>query len=296
VCFTFAKGTPSDYIGIRRERVDHLLDKGEPWWQCRFGSREFLQRLKNETSFNVFCHHASYVEDHKSPDFPVLHALENNTLNLPDVLQALRNKGCDRIVLTGTIYENDEGADNCSNEAFSAYGLSKGLTYQCFRYYCLQAGMRLGKFVIPNPFGPYEKENSFTSYLARSWQAGEVPIVNTPEYVRDNIHVSLLTSVYVRFVEALPHTGDALIHCAPSGYVEKQSDFTERFAKALRPRLGVPCRYVAEKQSEFPQSRVRYNKGSDIQQGCDWDEEASWDGLSDFYQEQFTSANPVSWS
>ena len=60
----------------------------------------------------------------------------------------------------------------------------------------------LGKFVIPNPFGPLE-EPRFTHYLAKKWFAKEVAIVNTPLYVRDNIHVSLLAKSYVHYVTSL---------------------------------------------------------------------------------------------
>jgi len=41
--------------------------------------------------------------------------------------------------------------------AFSPYGLSKGLTAQAFRYWCGALDVPLGKFVLPNPFGPFEE-------------------------------------------------------------------------------------------------------------------------------------------
>ena len=58
-------------------------------------------------------------------------------------------------------------------------------------FYCEAAGLPLGKFVIPNPFGPFE-EPRFCAYLIRQWQAGQAAEVRTPAYVRDNIHVDLL--------------------------------------------------------------------------------------------------------
>jgi UDP-glucose 4-epimerase len=53
--------------------------------------------------------------------------------------------------------------------------------------------------VIPNPFGLYE-EPHFTAYLMTTWLASETPRVQTPRYVRDNIHVSLLAKAYAAFV------------------------------------------------------------------------------------------------
>ena len=60
--------------------------------------------------------------------------------------------------------------------------------------------MPLGKFVIPNPLGPFE-EPRFCAYLIRQWQAGEAAEVRTPAYVRDNIHVDLLAAAYAAFAK-----------------------------------------------------------------------------------------------
>ena len=62
--------------------------------------------------------------------------------------------GCNKILLTGSVFENDEGAGSRDLRAFSPYGLSKGFTWQLFRYHAQIRSMTLGKFVIPNPFGP----------------------------------------------------------------------------------------------------------------------------------------------
>src|SRR5439155_10239514 len=112
-------------------------------------------------------------------------AVENNTRNLPAVLNAIKDAGCSKIVLTGSVFENDEGAGSEDLPAFSPYGLSKALTAQMFRYYTGRAGLTLGKFVIPNPFGPLE-EPRLTGYLMKNWFAGITPAVSTQPYVRDN--------------------------------------------------------------------------------------------------------------
>ena len=59
--------------------------------------------------------------------------------------------------MTGSVFEQDEGVGNAPMAAFSPYGLSKGLTAQAFRYGCGTLDVPLGKFVIPNPFGPFEE-------------------------------------------------------------------------------------------------------------------------------------------
>ena len=101
-----------------------------------------------------------------------------------------------------------------------------------FRYYCGRAGIGLGKFVIPNPFGPYE-EPRFTAYLIKNWLAGATPDCSSPAYVRDNIHVSLLAKAYARFAKEVPAAGFTRIN--PSGYAESQGAFTLRLAQEMRP-------------------------------------------------------------
>ena len=102
------------------------------------------------------------------------------------------------VLLTGSVFESGEGAGSQGLPDFSPYGLSKALTARMFAYYCQRAGIGLGKFVIPNPFGPFE-EPRFTAYLMKTWLAGATAACSSPAYVRDNIHVSLLAKVYAQF-------------------------------------------------------------------------------------------------
>jgi hypothetical protein len=48
------------------------------------------------------------------------------------------------------------------------------------------------------------EEPRFCAYLIRSQRNGAVTRVNTPNYVRDNIHVSLLAAAYAKFVGTWP--------------------------------------------------------------------------------------------
>ena len=59
-------------------------------------------------------------------------------------------------------------------------------------------------------------------------------------YVRDNIHVSLLATAYAKFAGETA-AGKGARKLNPSGYVEAQGAFAERFAAAMRPRLGLAC-------------------------------------------------------
>ena len=195
------------------------------------------------------------------------------------MLDLLSKANCTKIVVTGSIFENDEGTGSGDRVAFSPYGLSKGLTWQMFRYYAQSRQISLGKFVIPNPFGPYE-EPRFTHYLIKSWFAGAKPSINTPAYVRDNIHVSLLAKAYVRFAETLV---DGICRINPSGYIELQGSFAYRFAREMKTRLGLRCEFMLNAQSDFAEPLIRVNTDPPDAKALNWDENAAWDELADYY-------------
>ena len=273
--------SPDAYEGVRRERARRVVALCGDVLNGSFGDEAFLERIRAEAGWHTLCHHAAEVTDYKAPDFDVARALANNTFRLGPVLAALRAGGCTRVVLTGSVFENDEGAGSEGLPAFSPYGLSKGLTAQVFRYHAGQQGMRLGKFVIPNPFGPLE-EPRFTTYLVRSWFAEQTPVVRTPAYVRDNIHVGLLARAYAQFVEGLEST-PGFQRLGPTGYVSTQAEFVRRFAAELEPRLGISCPVEIAEQTEFPEPRVRINIDVPDATALGWSEAQAWDELAEYY-------------
>ena len=168
-----------------------------PVFGTSFGDDRFLSLIR-EGGWDLLCHHGAETTNYKSADFDVIGAVARNTHRLPTVLESLTTGGCRKIILTGSVFENDEGAGSKDLRAFSPYGLSKALTWQLFRYHAELRQMTLGKFVIPNPFGPYE-EPRFTHYLMKNWFAKTTAVVNTPSYIRDNIHVSFACEDLRRF-------------------------------------------------------------------------------------------------
>jgi UDP-glucose 4-epimerase len=166
--------------------------------------------------------------------------------------------------------------------AFSGYGLSKGLTWQVFRHHCGEAHVPLGKFVIPNPFGPLE-ELRFTAYLMRSWKEGKPAGVRTPDYVRDNIHVDLLAAAYAKFAAQVPEAKAGTIKINPSGYIETQGEFAQRVAREVQPRLGWECKLELARQDDFSEPLRRVNTGPAAAQFPEWNERAAWDAFVEFY-------------
>ena len=275
------KGLVSDYSGLRGERVTELKRVVEVVEGCPCGSTSFLD-LASTGTWDLLCQHAARTGDYRNPDFDVLGAVAENTHNLTAVISAMSKRGLAGVVLTGSIFEQDEGAGDAPLRAFSPYGLSKGLTWEFYRFLSQTMGFPLGKFVIPNPFGPFE-ESRFCNYLIQSWFKGEVPTVRTPLYVRDNIHVDLLASVYASFVNEVPAQRD-VIKLNPSFYVESQGAFAARFAAEMAPRLGIACPVTLLLQSEFGEPTVRINTDRVDSAALGWSEAAAWDAEAEFYK------------
>jgi UDP-glucose 4-epimerase len=267
--------------GARAERVRRLSEAAEIVEAAPFGSDRFIE-LAKAGGYDVLCHHAARVGDYRSPDFDVPGALQENTANLRAVLEALARGGLKSVVMTGSVFEQNEGAGETPLVAFSAYGLSKGLTAEVVGHRCREFDLRYSKFVIPNPFGPLE-EPRFCAYLVRTWRKGEIARVNTPSYIRDNIHVSLLAAAYAKFVGEIG-AGKGRDKLNPSGYVETQGAFTERFAAAMRPRLGLECAIELAKQTDFSEPLMRINVDSAARYIGGWNEAASWDDAAEGYR------------
>lgn len=268
----------SDYSeGTRAERVRRLGAVAEIVEDCPFGDERFLD-LAKQGRFDVLCHHAAQVGDYRKPDFDIASAVAANTLNLRVVLAT---GGFRSVVQTGSVFEQNEGVGEAPLRAFSPYGVSKGLTAQVVDYRCFEAGVESYKFVIPNPFGPLE-EPRFGAYLMRTWKAGLVAAVNTPAYVRDNIHVGLLAAAYAKYVGET-ESGRALRRFGPSGYVEAQGVFAERFAREMRSRLSLACALTLANQTDFPEPMMRINTSSAAPYVPGWNEATAWDQVAEAY-------------
>jgi nucleoside-diphosphate-sugar epimerase len=275
------KAAAGDYSGLRGERVAELRRTAEVVEGCPFGSAAFLD-LAAAGPWHLLCHHAALTGDYRNPNFDVVGAVAENTHKAVDVLTAMTARGLAGVVLTGTVFEQDEGAGDAPLRAFSPYGLSKGLTWQYYRFLSQTMGFPLGKFVIPNPFGPFE-EPRFCNYLIQSWFKGEVPTVRTPLYVRDNIHVDLLAASYAGFVAKVP-AQSGVTRLNPSFYIESQGAFAARFAAEMAPRLGFPCSVTLLQQTEFGEPTVRINTDRVDGTALGWSEAAAWDAEAEFYK------------
>jgi UDP-glucose 4-epimerase len=285
VVATFTGASAVSYEGVRARRVAAVLEQCRGVFDCRFGDDAFLNLLETG-AYDILCHHGADVTNYKSADFNVTAALARNCHGLNESLTALKKNGGQAFLITGSVFEGGEGAGSDGLPHFSPYGLSKALTSQIAEYACHQHGVTFAKFVIPNPFGPLEDER-FTAYLMKCWRAGTPATVRTPDYVRDNIHVDALAKHYADFVGTVfSHSGPQdKFHTAPSGYVESQGQFAQRFAREMERRLDMRCELDLLKQTEFTEPTVRINTEAVYSRLTEWSERDAWDKLSDYYRQ-----------
>jgi UDP-glucose 4-epimerase len=262
------------YEGGRGRRVA-LLGECELMHGLSFGDERFLDLVRSR-DWDLLCAHGAEVAGYRSRGFDVAGALAANTRSAGEVVERFP-----RVLVTGSVFEPGEGEGDGTLRAFSRYGLSKAFTAETFRYECSLRDVSFGKFVIANPFGPYEEER-FTTGLVRAWRRGETPAVRTPAYVRDNVHVSLLARAYVDFAQRLP-SGGWVGSLGPSGYRESQGTFARRFGDEIGARLGIETPLEVGAQTEWAEPAVRISRDQIDVAALGWSEDAAWDELAGFY-------------
>lgn len=280
---TFTKSRTA-YSGLRGQRVE-LLEKLPAvtcLWNYSFGTDLFLTLL--DQKFEVVCHHGAFVEDYKSLSFDVARAVAENANHCQEFITRAKQAGVKKIVLTGSVFEANEGTGTTPLVAFSPYGLSKTFTWETFRYWAWKQDIPLVKFVIPNPFGPYE-EPRFCNYLVQNWAKGIIPSVKTPDYVRDNIHVDLLACAYALAVE---QKSQGITAINPSGNAATQKEFTQKFAREIGKRLGIAHDVKFDVQENFDEPLSRINTSPAVEMCSNWNEEKAWDQLADYYKQMLS--------
>lgn len=137
--------------------------------------------------------------------------------------------------------------------------------------------------MIPNPFGPFES-GRFTTQVATEWLSGKSATCTRPDYIRDNIHVTLLARAYCQFIETLPCDGGAYLY-RPTGYVESVGDFFRRFSNELSPHLNRPCTLKFTPQTIFDEPLKITNSDTLDPMALKWNESLAWKELADYYQQ-----------
>lgn len=265
----------NEYKDLKFKRLKMLEGQNIKFIEnCSFGDEKFISFI--DSSIDSLNHHGANVKNYKSLDFDFIEATRENTNNIKKVLDSCKKNEVKQIVLTGSVFEQDEGLGSIPKSAFSPYGLSKGLTYQIFKYWSEHYSLTLKKFIIANPFGPYE-ESRLCQYLISKWKNDEIPHVSTPSYIRDNIHVEKLAEEYLKYT-----TDSKFIHkerYGPSGYIESQGDFVRRFASEINKRLCLKTQFTIDNEHAIDEPMIRINSHDNI----NINDEKYWDSLANYY-------------
>jgi len=261
--------TQSCYHGIRLQRLQKSMQYATVHEQICFGDEQFIELVHRE-SFDVFCHHGAWTESYNSMNYDFEKAFANNTRSMNRVCQILAANGCQKIIVSGSIFAECE-------EPFSPYGLVKRLTTQTTTFYGTHFGMHVSSFVIPNPFGPLDNPK-LIHYLSTEWSANRIPSIRTPEYIRDNIPITLLALGFVHWVEQCPSTV-GVSSFKPSGYISTMEDFIQRVAQVFRGATSWECVVDIEPQTDFSQPMKLVNDVPLMGLFQSWNEQVFWDSL-----------------
>lgn len=264
------------YEAGRRARLDRLANRVHLAAASPFGSDAFLARIREARPIDLCCLHGAVATDHRAEGFDPLEAVAANCRHLSRVMDALDAAGCHRLLVTGSLFEADEGIGEEPLRAFSAYGLAKTMTWHWLRYEAEKRGFTLGKFVIPHPFGAGEKAG-LTTYLVDQWRRGLVAEIMQPALVRDLVHVDQLAEAYTRMaVDLMDLTGTHRL--GPSGYVETIGEFVARMAGEFESRLSRRCRFAIAREIQVPsEPKCRHNTEPMVNLVPDWPVDRSWD-------------------
>lgn len=259
---TFTRPRMADYQDpIVQLRLQRVLARVQPVWGVVFGDQRWLELVADQ-NFDLVCCHGARVGDYRSQEFSVEEAVAADTRSLDPMLELLARRKSGTVLLTGTYFERNEGEGTRPLRAFSPYGEAKSQTAARFQDRCAAYQIPLGKYVLPNPFGPLEKPN-FSSYLARNWLAGLTPEVRTPDTIRDNLPVTALAEDYAHTACRLLRERPAFLKRNPSGGRESNLAFARRLASMLEPHLHQKCpvRPAAGRGGQHPpgEPAERYN-------------------------------------
>jgi nucleoside-diphosphate-sugar epimerase len=280
---TFTDIDINNYSSLKKQRILKLEKKCNLVYNCKFGSEKFFSIINEIGKVDLFCHHGAEVGNYRSIEFDIPGALKNNTYGLNKSLDVLTKAGCEKVILTGSVFEPYEGAGSNDLKGFSPYGLSKYFTFETFRFFTEKLNIKLGKFTIPNPFGPFEEER-FCHYLLKNWVENKIPSINTPLYIRDNIPVNILADSYMKFIKQLNNSTELINKLNPSGFIESMGTFTQRLSSEFRIRLGFDCNYELKKQTDFDEPMIRINTDSVFKGVDSWNESDFWDEYTEFYK------------
>lgn len=246
-----------EYLGVKKQRLDSMRNKATLVFKCPFGSNEFIELCKNQ--YYGMGVHGFYMKDYNNRNYKISSSFSQNLKNLENILEILQ-KNRTRIIYSSSIFENAINLEDDNNESTSIdwynYAFSKKVTFLALRSLCQQYGLTFQRFVITNPFGPYE-DKKFCFHLMNSILEKKDFIIKTPFYTRDMIQVDLLAKLYANAF--LDENGKNIDEFRPSQYSMKIFEFAEIFISKISKYCGYKIKIFKENQETFKEPEILVN-------------------------------------
>ena len=281
-------GPRQSYTGVRAARVARL--EVEPnivlLTEARVGSSGLCEAIRatmrspdSGGRIDAVALHHAVVGDFRSPDYDVGYAVSDATRGARDLVALAAAYGARGVVITRSVFESGQG---CTNDPrpITLYAIAKTASSQVWSEEARLAGLAIQHFTITNPVGPFE-EPRFIAYLARCWQRRETPVLQSPQYIRDNVAIPVLAEAHLAAVAAasLGQGG----HRTPSMWVGSNLDFAQRTAREFGQRWSLRCPVDAAQVpvADEPQIRVGIDPVGFIDGAA---ESRFWDDFAAFYR------------
>lgn len=272
---------PGDYQGVRARRVRSLMSNPNVTVveAAPAGSEALLECVHRQDRLDVVGIHHAVVGDYRSPDFDVGAAVSSATAGADQFLAVAADRGVRGLALTHSVFESDAGRGS-DPRPIGLYGVAKRATCEVWAEVARRRAIPVRHFTITNPVGPME-EPRLVAHLVRTWRQGEVPRLNSPQYLRDNVASPVLAAAYLT---TLRHAADGEAGAlTPSMWRETNIDFARRVATQFGLRWGSALQVGAEAvpSVDEPSERVGLDPVDFSDDGA---ESRFWDAYADFYR------------
>lgn len=191
--FSFKKENIKYLNNLKSYRVKKIIKSNYVYFNCKFGSKFFLNKLGRFKKIDYFCHHHHYTKDYNKNNYKLLKSLKVSLDKYENVLKILKEKKIKKFFYTGSYFEGND----INKLPFSEYGLSKKIVKDILSFSCKKLDIKFSSFIIPNVFGFLEDNKLYTQMITK-FMRRENFTINNPKYKRDFVHINILSKDYVK--------------------------------------------------------------------------------------------------
>jgi len=189
-----------DYNGIQSTRLNILKKEGIIFEKLNLTDSNRVRAFIDATRPNIWINHAGYAENYGSSNYDLRKGMDINVYPLYTIYPALKQNGCEGIIITGTNaeYSDSNIANRETDICFPTmpYGLSKLMetlaAKQLSGYYDLAT--RVARVYLP--FGPLDSPRKLLPYLISQLKKNQSIELSTCLQKRDFIYVEDLMRGY----------------------------------------------------------------------------------------------------